>query len=170
MKQLWAFILVSIPIISLSSLHADEAADALLAKMGPEVYHASGMHRLSPEERAALATWMGAMVEIERERAKDEALPSGEPSFGLEHVTERIGSLFRNSPDRIESRIIGEFRGWNGNTVFRLENGQVWRQSAPGTFFYRTENPVVYIRRAMLGSYLLQIEGKNSSVRVRRIE
>lgn len=153
----------------LSGFGAD-AETALKELMGPDVYKATGMERLTPEERRALAEWMGVLVATERERAQEEALPSGEPSFGLEQVAERIGGLFRNSPDRIESRILGDFRGWNGNTIFRLENGQVWQQAAAGTFFYRTEEPVAVIRRGVLGTYLLQVQGKGTTVRVRRIE
>jgi hypothetical protein len=59
------------------------------------------------------------------------------------------------------------------NTRFRLENGQVWRQNEAG-YLYRPDksrsNPEVTIRRSMFGSYLLKIDGFNSSVKVERVE
>lgn len=156
--------------LGFAGLLADEVRYPILEKMGSEAFQAAGLHKLSPEELDNLAGWLGIYVEKERELAVEEALPSGEPSFGLEQVADKLGGLFRNSPEVIQSRLLGDFRGWSGRTIFRLENGQVWQPSAPGEFYYPTKDPVVIIRRGTFGSYLLRIEGKNSSVRVRRIE
>ncbi|MCC5806750.1 MAG: hypothetical protein JJU00_10525 [Opitutales bacterium] len=139
--------------------------------MSGEEFHAAGLHRLSPEELEVLNTWLYGYVELERREAVEEAIPSGEPSFGLEQVTQRVASIFqRDTPDEIESRIAGTFRGWRGNTVFKLENGQTWQQSGDGEFFVRLEDPVVRIRRGTFGSYLLSVEGYGSTVRVRRVD
>ena len=71
----------------------------------------------------------------------------------------------------IRSRVLGDFTGWTGKTVFRLENGQVWRQARTGRFVYRGEpNPVVTIRRGFMGSYRLSVEGANTQINVRRVE
>jgi len=75
------------------------------------------------------------------------------------------------APEAIESRIIGEFTGWGSGTRFRLENGQVWRQTDSDSFVVRKrENPRVFIRRGLFGGYLLKIEGYNSSCKVERVE
>ncbi len=47
----------------------------------------------------------------------------------------------------IRTRIVGEFRGWDGDTVFRLENGQVWRQRLPGQWSYRASDPEVELSK-----------------------
>lgn len=139
--------------------------------MPAEEFQAAGLHRLSPEELEVLNTWLYGYVELERRGAVEEAIPSGEPSFGLEQVTQRVASIFqRDTPDEIESRIAGTFRGWRGNTVFKLENGQTWQQSGDGEFIVRIEDPVVRIRRGTFGSYLLSVEGYGSTVRVRRVD
>lgn len=139
--------------------------------MSADDFRAAGLHRLSSEELEVLNSWLYGYIEVERREAVEEAIPSGEPSFGLEQVTTRVAAIFqRDTPSTIESRIVGEFRGWRGNTVFRLENGQVWRQAAPGEFVVRLEDPVVRIRRATMGSYLLSVDGYGSTVRVRRVE
>lgn len=39
------------------------------------------------------------------------------------------------------SRIAGKFHGWSGHSVFKLENGQFWRQCAPGI---RTADPALF--------------------------
>ena len=72
-------------------------------------------------------------------------------------------------PGQITSRIIGEFSGWNGETVFELENGQVWQQSRNGLLIAKLTNPKVTIKKAMF-SYKLSVEGYNASISVRRIK
>ena len=71
--------------------------------------------------------------------------------------------------DQITSRIIGEFKGWNGETVFELENGQVWQQSGNGLLIVRLTNPKVTIKKARF-AYKLSVEGYNASVSVRKIK
>jgi hypothetical protein len=73
-------------------------------------------------------------------------------------------------PDSIRSRVPGLFLGWTGETVFRLENGQVWRQTEPGSFGVRLQDPEVEISRGWLGGYFLSVEGLNRRVRVERVE
>ena len=63
--------------------------------------------------------------------------------------------------DVIESNIAGNFSGWDGNTVFRLMNSQVWQQDGPtGTIFVNLFNPAVLIYSTSEG-YKMKIEGVN---------
>jgi biotin carboxyl carrier protein len=71
--------------------------------------------------------------------------------------------------DRIESRITGDFYGWTGNTVFRLENGQVWKQAGPGYFRVHLENPKIVVKKLLIG-YVLMVDGYAKEVFVRRVE
>lgn len=89
-----------------------------------------------------------------------------EDAFGAE----LLGARGARGPDEIESRLIGEFTGWRGNTTFSLENGQVWRQAEEGRLVFRADAPLVTIRRAAFGTYRLSVEGVNRAVRVRRVE
>lgn len=98
--------------------------------------------------------------------AATSASPAAIAAFG----SELIENDDVDTPQQIQSRLVGEFTGWRGNTQFRLENGQVWRQVEAGTLVYSADAPLVTIRRGSFNSYRLSIEGVNSSVRVRRIE
>ena len=73
-------------------------------------------------------------------------------------------------PDQITSRILGEFKGWSGDTEFQLENGQVWKQSSAGLLIVRINNPTVTIKKSFFGTYTLNVEGVNSSIKVRRTQ
>ena len=93
------------------------------------------------------------------------AAPDSPERFGIEQVEREA-----ETPDVLESRLVGDYRGWTGNTVFELENGQVWRQVQSGSARYRgPANPRVYIRKRAFGSYRLQVEGSNRTIRVDRV-
>jgi hypothetical protein len=74
------------------------------------------------------------------------------------------------STQQVQSRYDGEFTGWSGNTLFRLENGQVWKQSQSGRVDFRATRPVVTIRRSTLGAYRLNVQGLDQSIRVERVK
>lgn len=86
--------------------------------------------------------------------------------FGLENQAAVKGIK------KISSRISNDFDGWNGRTVFRLENGQVWVQkNVNSTMSWRgSSHPIVTIKRKAFNSYLLKVEGANKSVRVKRVK
>jgi len=69
------------------------------------------------------------------------------------------------APEIIESRIQGEFSGWEGKTVFKLINGQIWQQ-IDGRYIYKYKhNPKVLIYHIDTG-YEMQVEGVDGRVRV----
>ncbi len=91
--------------------------------------------------------------------------PSADPAdFGFENQKVTKGT------QEIESRYDGSFTGWSGKTLFRLENGQVWKQAQNGRVSYRAERPVITIKRAAFGSFRLHVEGLNRSIRVKRVK
>ena len=86
-------------------------------------------------------------------------------TFGNERI-----SQVEDEVDQITSRILGEFKGWSGYTKFQLENGQMWQQSSEGLLIVRMNNPTVIIKKSFFGTYNLNVEGVNSTVKVRRVE
>ena len=87
-----------------------------------------------------------------------------EENFGLEKVI---------SPDTIDSTILGEFTGWEKNTLFKLANGQTWKVNSSSirpVYRRSTQNPKVRISRGFLNSYKMKVEGVNSSVKVKRVK
>ncbi len=69
--------------------------------------------------------------------------------------------------ETIESRIAGDFKGWEGNTVLTLENGQRWKIANGG--LYSTPpvpSPKVKISPSPLGGFWMTFEGMNLRVRV----
>ncbi|MGE3507832.1 MAG: hypothetical protein AB7N65_03000 [Vicinamibacterales bacterium] len=111
---------------------------------------ATGIRTLEPEQLAALNAW------LERYRYAVER-----------RVVENAEEDFAPAPQTIETRIDGGFDGWVGDTVFRLKNGQVWRQVSPSAKYYTAEEPRVMIRRS---PYLMRVDGIPFEIEVERIK
>jgi hypothetical protein len=67
----------------------------------------------------------------------------------------------------IESRIDGEFTGWDGESTYRLVNGQVWKQSHYKYKYKYKFMPHVVIYKAG-GGHVMQVAGTHA--KVQRIE
>jgi hypothetical protein len=68
----------------------------------------------------------------------------------------------------IESSIDGEFLGWDGDTVFKLLNGQIWQQASASALAHASVNPKVLVYRGS-GGYKMQVEGVSQTIIVRRL-
>lgn len=66
-----------------------------------------------------------------------------------------------------DSRIAGNFTGWEGHTVFQLENGQRWQVANGGSYVTPPiPSPKVKIVSANFGGFWMTIEGVKQRVRV----
>src|SRR5665213_4422165 len=65
----------------------------------------------------------------------------------------------------IEARIDGEFTGWSGSTIFKLNNGQIWQQAEYANQYHYAINPAVTILPTISG-YTMAVEGMDSTIRV----
>ncbi|KPF48787.1 hypothetical protein IP87_09545 [beta proteobacterium AAP121] len=69
----------------------------------------------------------------------------------------------------MNSRVQGRFEGWQRGTRLRLANGQVWEVVDGTVAVYDLDSPAVTVRRGLLGSYFIEIEGVSATPRVRRV-
>lgn len=72
--------------------------------------------------------------------------------------------LVKQIYDVIESQIEGEFKGWEGETKYKLLNGQQWQQNEYTYEYKYAYQPEVVIYNAG-GSYVMSVEGTRVSVR-----
>lgn len=139
-------------------LHA-QSFSSLEERMSQRDFENSGLQKLSEEELAFLNRWLQ-----ERGLTAATAPAPAADTIGLPPAR-------TDSGDRVQSRLMGSFRGWSGNTVFRLENGQVWQQTGGGELAgVNLESPSVTIEKGMLGAWYLRVEGYNSRAKVKRVE
>lgn len=71
--------------------------------------------------------------------------------------------------DKIESQIDGDFEGWEGETVVKLTNGQIWQQAAYAYTYHYAYRPKVTIYKTDSG-FKMQVEGLKDSLLVKRIK
>jgi len=69
----------------------------------------------------------------------------------------------------VESKIDGEFNGWEGETVYKLENGQVWQQSKYKYKYKYKYRPDVLIFKDGT-RWKIQVEGLDEIVEVTCID
>jgi hypothetical protein len=166
----------------------DDDGSGLEGIMGPEQYEAAGLHKLTESERRALYLWL-------RERGwmapTSPAAPPGDgQAAALSGVPEQVeGSGAVQSPDEAENfgfpepppdpldnrealraSVLQPFRGWDGKTVFHLDNGQVWQQRRSGRFTYRGDDTRVVITKNSWGFYELRLIDADRSVGVKRLK
>lgn len=150
-------------VISWPLAASSEEFAGLAKTMSAEDYARSGLAKLSKSERAALDDWFRRFQAGELEEARTEAVVAA-----VEGARSEIRAV--QAAERIEARIVGVFTGWSGKTVFRLDNGQVWRQRLPGKYQHRADpNPSVVISRNALGFYVLTVTESDRRTGVERV-
>ncbi len=124
--------------------------------MTPADYEAAGLQKLDPAERAKLDEFIRNYVATSNQKVATEAVDKAVK----EHKVQ--------PPEVIQSRIVGPFTGYNGRTIFTLENGQRWAQSQrESAYFRKIDSPPVLIIKAGFG-YRMYIAG-GGAIRVSKV-
>jgi hypothetical protein len=143
---------------------AQQGFSSLEEQMTGKEFETAGLEKLTDEELEALNQWIRSRSLATLDTARTQA--TGEDARGFEQ--QQIKNMPRTT---ITSRLLGSFTGWDGQTVFRLENGMIWEQVDKDKFYIRqVENPVVTIEPGMFRTWRLSIEGYGSNCRVKRIQ
>ena len=121
--------------------------------MSAKEFHAAGLDKLSPGELRSLDTWMLHFLAYDSSQV-----------VKADKVIKKLQKI------PVRRRIKGHFHGWDGSTVFTLDNGEVWKQRLPGRYATSLDNPEVEIIRNLLGFYELRIVKSGSKIGVTRIK
>ena len=132
-------------------------AETLEQEMSSREFERAGLEKLTPEELAFLNAFLGRKAETTEE------------SFGKEQVEQRQIVRQKREPAEFETHIVGEFRGWDGATVFRLANGQIWQQRIKSKYRFRATDPAVTLVRGRFG-YYLKLQDSGRQVAVKRLK
>ena len=154
-------ILICCALASVGSLIAAEPENppfpGLQKAMTPEQYEAAGLSKLDAAERAKLDEFIKQYVAVSNERVATTA------------VDKAVAEKKVQAPEVIQSRIVGPFTGYTGNTTFTLENGQRWAQSQrDSAYFPKIDSPPVIIVKAGFG-YRMYIAG-GGAIRVTKVK
>lgn len=155
--------LITPVLLVLSCALATASEPGFTSTLKPDELSAAGIDGLTPTQVDRLNALVERYKTGEVTREVEKAVKESKPA---EYSSDDWGA-----PKEIESRIAGSFNGWRGQTLFRLENGQIWKQTNPDVFVpvKPVMNPTVRLKKAGFGGYWLSIEGF-PKVRVNRIE
>jgi len=120
----------------------------------------TGISSLSPAQRTALDAWLNSytahVVRIEATKEQSAPVPKSDTSRG------------RCTP-AIESAISGEFNGWDGETIFKLNNGQIWQQAEYDYMYSYSYSPDVTIYSTQSGCRM-KVEDEDETILVKRLK
>ncbi|WP_313375035.1 hypothetical protein [Chishuiella sp.] len=69
----------------------------------------------------------------------------------------------------METKIDGEFNGWDGETIFKMRNGTIWQQASYSYKYRYAYSPDVLIY-SKDGSTYMRVEGMDDEIRVKRLK
>ena len=94
----------------------------------------------------------------------------------VDGVTETIhveqvstSNYFNTNSQAIETQISGEFKGWDGETIFKMMNGQIWQQSSYAYMYHYAYSPQVIIYKASSG-YVMKVDGVDETINVIKLK
>ena len=130
----------------------------------PEQYAATGLDKLSPDERAKLDEYLRGYFTGATQQVVQKAVAQASAKAVDQAVKERRVE----PPQLIESHIIGTVDGWRSGQIFVLENGEHWKVTDnEHHYFPPIANPDVFIVHADFFGYKMAIAG-GGTVRVVR--
>lgn len=130
-------------------------------------FSAAGLDKLSQQELEMLNDWLRnhSVATLDTPTVSAGAVDSGEDQEELKSEDED------EERKTITSKLVGTFDGWDGQTVFKLENGMIWAQASKAKFYTKEiKDPVAIIEPGMFGIWRLRIEGVDKDCRVKRIQ
>jgi len=120
---------------------------------------ASGSYRVEPG--AQVGNFYLAVIRQDDPGPKPKPQPQALPRV--------VPRLDAGCAPAIESSISGEFHGWDGETIFKLDNGQIWQQAEYDYTYSYSYRPDVTIYQTRAGCRM-KVEDEDDTIMVERIK
>jgi len=106
---------------------------------------------------------------LEDEKGEMEDKLSSVKHFDRSSYSSGLGSGISYTGSAIETKIDGDFEGWDGETIFKMMDGTIWQQvSYDYTYHYAYMPDVLIYTKG--GSFYMKVEGVDDEIRVTRIK
>ncbi len=172
-----------------ASASADTDFQPLEQAMTKEERSQSGVESLTAEQRQFLNNWLqqrygtGATSMHEETDSSADRTVQLPPQSSEENVIEaeverRVAQELatRKQPAKaavnngpFEATLVGDFTGWRGKTVFRLDNGQIWRQRSSSQYRHRGSDQRVKFDKNWMGGWEMTVVSSGKSVLVSKV-
>jgi len=152
LPRVWVvtLILASQPLLA----EDDASFPGIEALMTAQEYEAAGIDKLTDAEREALNHW------LIRYTVEDSKV--------LLRTDEEVKKAAQEQ--EILAAIQSPFKGWSGDTIFTLDNGQVWQQRRGGNYHHLGSSTRVRITKNLMGFYRMELLENGKSVQVKRLK
>ena len=167
-------------------------SDNIESAMSGEERVKSGVDTLTAEQRQFLNNWLKENYDRRTESvvtrtSPDEQSASREPPAKLEATPEAIeaevdrrvaakladkreSEKTKQSDSDFEARLTSDFTGWTGKTIFKLDNGQVWRQRSSANYRHRGSDTRVKFKKNWMGGWEMTVVSSGKTVLVRKVQ
>lgn len=152
-KQVTALVGVFLGLAAIASAVPSAAQDApaLEQLLTKDEQAKLGTSSMSPEKRDAMRGVLIRMFRQGYRAAQGADRPAGATGTGV-----------------VETQVDGEFNGWEGETVVKLMNGQIWQQTE-----YHYEYHYAYMPKVLVypsgGGYKMKVDGTSQAIGVQRL-
>jgi hypothetical protein len=155
MKRIFILFLLCCVETAFAQQYLDLPLDKILSKGEQSEI---GVQKLTASEKEKLRILLIEKFLLGYEKGKKD---------GIEQATKIIESQ-RVTPNVIETQIDGDFEGWEGETIVKLMNGQVWQQTEYYYHYHYSFMPRVMIFKSGAG-YKMKVEGIERAVGVTQL-
>ena len=172
-------------------LGAQAEPGGLKDMMSPEERQKSGVDTLTAEQRQFLSEWL--LENYTRNPAKVVSSPATAPDTSPQQaasneatadtiaaeIDRRVAARLADnrasekkpaSDSSFEARLTGNFTGWSGKTVFRLDDGQVWRQRSAANYRHRGTDVRVKFKKNWMGGWEMTVVSSGKTVLVSKVK
>ena len=148
-----AVLLVGLLLLVEVPSHAQDRDVALDIRqlMTTSEFREAGLPKLSEDELDRVNQWLARFTVTVVQGVRD--------TLGVSEISREV----------IESTIDGDFEEWQGETIFKLMNGQIWQQASYANTYHYSVMPDVVIYRTSGGGYKMKVEGVDGTIYVRRL-
>ena len=140
--------------------------------MSPQQFRQMGLDKLTPEQLEMFNKWLIGYTSMERDVVRKQTIEDESEKIRetvRQEVTKKVKEEAEEA-ERIVSRIDGPFEGWEGKTVFKLKNGQIWQQRISGRITIKATEPQVEITKNLFGFYVMHVLNTDYAIGVKRIK
>jgi hypothetical protein len=158
MRELTYWALLSLALVLPGSSYAQQAPVTLDRLVPLERQKALGFDKLTPDQRAGVVRLLQEVYQLGVQNGQQTA-SAGSQGRGV-----------AATPSVIETEIDGDFSGWEGETIVKLMNGQIWQQTE---YHYHYHYHYAFMPKVLIyrsgGGYKMKVDGVDKAVGVSRL-
>jgi hypothetical protein len=121
---------------------------------------------LSKEQQAMLG--ITSMRPDQRELLRQTLLRLYTQGYQAAKRDNLVRATIPTTGSAIETQIDGDFEGWDGETIVKLMNGQIWKQTEYHYEYLYAFMPNVVVYRSSIG-FKMKVDGASQAVGVERL-